>query len=42
MTSRDLQTLYAYHYWAVRRVLATSAQVSDEQDGFMTIQIPRS
>ena len=31
MNVRDILTLYDYHYWATRRVLAASVQVSPEQ-----------
>ena len=31
MYVRDIVTLYDYNYWATRRILAASAQVSDEQ-----------
>ena len=31
MNIRDLQTLYDYNYWATRRILVASVQVSQEQ-----------
>jgi len=31
MNIRDITTLYDYHYWANQRILATAAQISQEQ-----------